>query len=157
MRTVPWDRKPLRLLFGGQSRRWSLVIGGLILVALFLGLLWVFSEGATSGGDGLGGTLWAVLATALVIGLLYGSLWAMRLLGQQGRWAREGADLVRLRTSLRLSNNQVLHVVQFGSHLLLVGSSQAGLVLLGKMPASSPADPAPDFSQTLAKELEDEE
>lgn len=153
MRTVPWDRQPLHLLFGGRRRRWSLVIGGLILVALFLGLLWVFSEGAASGGDGLGGTLWAVLATVLVIGLLYGSLWAMRLLGQQGRWAREGADLVRLRTSLRLSNNQVLHVVQFGSHLLLVGSSQAGLVLLGKMPA----DPAPDFSQTLAKELEGEE
>jgi flagellar biogenesis protein FliO len=93
----------------------------------------------------------------MVLGLLYGSLWAIRLFAQQGRWAREGADLVRLRTTIRLGNNQMLHVVQFGSQLLLVGSSQMGLALLGKMPASPPAPPSPDFGQTLTEALEREE
>jgi len=164
MNTAPWDRKPLHLLFNGRRGRWTWIIGGVILVALCLGVMWAArapsgEEAASVGNDlwGQGSVMWAMLATVMVLGLLYGSLWAIRLFTQQGRWAREGADLVRLRTTIRLGNNQMLHVVQFGSQLLLVGSSQTGLALLGKMPASPPASPSPDFGQTLTEALEREE
>jgi flagellar biogenesis protein FliO len=90
-----------------------------------------------------------VAATILVIGLLYASLWGLRTFTQQGRFARAGLGLVHVRTSVRLGTNQTLHVVQFGSQVLLVGASQAGLTLLAKMADSSADEASATFDQAL--------
>ncbi len=161
MKIGTWDRDAVRLLLTSKHRRWGLVFCGLILGALLLGSLLrgipTLSEGQGEGASSVSGggpsALWALAATIIVVGLLYGSLWGFHALTKQGRLAREGVDLVRVRTSIRLDSNQTLHVIQFGSQVLLVGSSAAGLVLLAKMPEASSQEPLPDFNRALDEAL----
>lgn len=161
MKIGTWDRDAVRFLLTSQYRRWGLVFCGLILGALLLGSLLrgvpTVNEGqgevASLASEGGPSALWALVATIIVVGLLYGSLWGFHALTRQGRLAREGMDLVHLRTSIRLGSNQMLHVIQFGSQVLLVGSSAAGLVLLARMPEPSSREPLPDFKGVLDEAL----
>jgi len=161
MKIGPWDRDAVRLLLTSKYRQWGLVFGGMILGALLLGSLLrglpMTSEGpgevASLASEGGPSALWALAATIIVVGLLYGSLWGFHALTKQGRLAREGMDLVQVRTSIRLGNDRTLHVIQFGSQLLLVGSSAAGLVLLARMPESVSRESLPDFNRALAEAL----
>ena len=166
MKIGAWDRDAARLLLTSKYRWWVLVLCGVILGALFLGSLLGKQPAsgqpvATSGEDtalslsswGGPSALWALAATIIVVGLVYGSLWGLRALTRQGRLTRDGVALIRLGTSVRLTSNQTLHVVEFGSQVLLVGSSQAGLSLLAKMPEATPHESSPDFNQALAEAL----
>ncbi|MCC7353026.1 MAG: flagellar biosynthetic protein FliO [Anaerolineae bacterium] len=165
MKIGTWDRDTVRLLLTSKYRWWGLVLCGVILGALLIGSL---LEGVPAAGDkedraaalvssGGPSALWALAATIIVVGLLYGSLWGFHALTRQGRLTREGLDLVRLGTSIRLSSNQTLHVIQFGAQVLLVGSSPAGLVLLAKMPESSSHEMLPNFHRALDDALAREE
>lgn len=67
-----------------------------------------------------------------------------------------GNQSVALRQTLRLTAKQTLHVVEFDNRLLLVGASDAGVVLVDQAPT---ADPADDEAAVLARaeaEAEDE-
>ena len=97
--------------------------------------------------------LWPLAALMLVLGLLYASLWAIRRWGPQARGAEKTHSPVELRTSLRLANNQTLHVVRFGPEILLLGATPAGITRL----ASSPAEPAGAFGRLVDQFLEEEQ
>ena len=100
--------------------------------------------------------IWAVLALVLVLGCVYGSLWAVRFVTQRGRLGRAGAGLVQVQSSTRLNGNQMLHVVQFGSQLLLIGSSSAGLSVLGAMASFDAGVPSKGFAMVLEETLGEE-
>jgi hypothetical protein len=100
--------------------------------------------------------IWAILALILVLGCVYGSLWAVRFVTQRGRLGRVGAPLVQVQSSTRLNGNQMLHVVKFGPQILLIGSSSAGLSVLGTMTGSDVGVPPRVFATVLEETLGEE-
>lgn len=174
MKTPVWQQEALRQLSTTRYRWLFLALAGLVLVGMILGL---YILARTPAGAGTGDLPTApphatgsadvtplfqssdasgwqsgartAAATILVIGLFYASVWGYRYLTQRGRLARREAEVLRLRAAVRLNSNQSLHVVQFGSEVLLVGASPAGLVLLDKMPESALPKASPAFSQAL--------
>lgn len=101
---------------------------------------------------------WVITATILVLGALYAVLWGLRNVVQRGP-ARRAGELLQLETSVRLSNTQSLHQVRFGSDVLLVGASPAGLVVLAtthdEKTNFEELGSAGHFGQVLAKAVEE--
>lgn len=74
-------------------------------------------------------------ALAAVLGLGIAGLYVLRQLRGPAR-ATGGATLLTLRQSLRLSQKQVLHAIEFDDRIVLVGETDRGLALIdtGKLP-----------------------
>jgi flagellar biogenesis protein FliO len=111
---------------------------------------------AQTGTPGWQSTVTVVLALLAVLGLTYGSLWGLKVLTQHGRLSRSESGLLEVQTSLRLGRDQSLHVVKFGTRMLLVGSATNSLVLLASEPVAQIAGAQPDFEQYLAHGLASE-
>ena len=111
---------------------------------------------AAANGSSLWSSIWPIIAMLLVLGALYGSLYLLRTFTGKGQVHGNAKRLVSLQTSVRLGNNQTLHVVQFGEQHLLLGSSQAGLIVLDKSPMPQADPAAPEFDGYLANVLGEE-
>ena len=110
-------------------------------------------------GNDLWSSIWPLIAMILVLGALYGSLFILRRFTNNGQVAGKTQPMVSLQTSVRIGNNQTLHVVHFGDRQLLVGASQAGLVVLDKasMPESEETEPEFDnyFQDVMSEETQE--
>jgi flagellar biogenesis protein FliO len=105
--------------------------------------------GMPTSDSSLWSSIWPIIAMILVLGALYGSLYLLRAATGKGQALGDARRLVSLQTSVRLGNNQTLHVVQFGEQHLLLGSSQAGLTVLDKSPVSQSDPRASNFDVYL--------
>ncbi len=76
----------------------------------------------------------STLALVLMVGI--GGVFALRRLRQGAPAARGGSSVVSVRQTLRLSARQAVHALEFDDRILLVGTSEKGVVLLdqGKLP-----------------------
>lgn len=82
------------------------------------------------------------LRLGVVVGLLYGTLWAIRKLRREPglRWGSDGQELVCVLESSRLTADKSLHVVSVGSKVLLLASSAQGVHLLSEFDESEFSD-----------------
>jgi flagellar biogenesis protein FliO len=105
---------------------------------------------STAAESGQWSPVWPVIATLIVLGALYLTLYILRRWNPAATGGVKG-PLLAVQSSVRLSSNQALHVVQFGDQTLLVGASPAGLVLLSQCEAIPTR-----FEQTLrdAREMQ---
>lgn len=90
--------------------------------------------------------LWQIASTLMGV-LLLGGASLMLLKRLRGAPASAGTGSVALRQTLRLSARSALHAIEFDGRLLLVGSSDRGLVMLHA--ANAQADAADD-ERTIA-------
>lgn len=76
----------------------------------------------------------STLALVLMVGI--GGVLALRRLRNGTPAARGGSAVVSVRQTLRLSARQAVHALEFDDRILLVGTSEKGVVLLdqGKLP-----------------------
>jgi flagellar protein FliO/FliZ len=81
---------------------------------------------AASGGGGLVRTL---VGLAIVVGVIYGLYWVLRRVRSGGDVAVGGRGLASL-ASLPLGPGRAVHLVRAGRELVLVGSSEHGVVAL---------------------------
>lgn len=105
-----------------------------------LGLLWLAA--GLAGPDSLAAlAIQTTAKTALVLGLAYLALKALR----RWQWTGARARQVSVLESLRLTPRQTLHLIRVGGRVLLIGASDAHLCLLAEIePPAAPDDAAPD-------------
>jgi len=72
-----------------------------------------------------------LLILACVIGVIYVLFWLLRR--GTGRGRVQESDLIRLLGSRGLSGNRALHLVEVGSSIYLVGSSEGGVELVAEI------------------------
>ena len=168
----------LRRMFANRQRWLIPILGIMLCLALLVAVsVWPMVSGAGRGGALSAGTnstnpstapingetglglnlsltstwqpiLWTVLALALVLGLLYATLWVMRSVTQPTGIAGR-SDTIRILSTVHLSREQAIHVIQFNGQTLLIGTSPSGVTLLARqggenienqsLPASKPA------------------
>src|SRR5208283_807846 len=72
-----------------------------------------------------------LLILACVIGVIYVLFWLLRKGTARGRI--QESDLIRVLGSRGLSGNRALHLVEVGSNIYLVGSSDGGVELVAEI------------------------
>lgn len=97
--------------------------------------------------------LWQISSTLLGV-LLLGGASLMLLRKLRSAPATSGTGSVALRQTLRVSARAALHAVEFDGKMLLIGSSDRGLVLLH---AANPAADAAEDERTIAARSKVEE
>lgn len=137
------------------ARRPVVWLAGLSLLAILAADAWLkfrtpntASPGLAVGGgsqpDLFGNMGLAVTVTidlALVIALIYGSLFLLRR--WQGGWFSPAKKHITLIETTRLSPRQALHLVRVGERVLLVGATDQTVALLSEVTLSPEAQAAP--------------
>jgi len=78
-------------------------------------------------------TLGLLAKLGVVVLVIYGSLWALRVVLFQRRPLTGQSTFVQVRESIPLAPNRMLYLVELGSKMLLLGATEQQISLLGEV------------------------
>ncbi|MDE3077291.1 MAG: FliO/MopB family protein, partial [Chloroflexota bacterium] len=90
--------------------------------------------------NGLATILNLLLKLAIVIGLIYGTVWVLRFLNQRSTKSLLGERLVTVLETTRLAANRDLYLVDLADRVLLLGSAGSSLNLLTEITEADALD-----------------